>query len=58
MIMQDKKNNKNKTTLSPMVRKKREEMLKKKLKGRWKTMSQQQKNMLINKRPIPKEGSK
>lgn len=58
MIMQDKKNNKNKTTLSPMVRKKREAMLKKKLKGRWKTMSQQQKNMLINKRPIPKKGSK
>jgi hypothetical protein len=52
--MQDKKNNKNKTTLSPMVRKKREAMLKKKLGARWKTMSQQQKNMLINKRPIPK----
>ena len=33
-------------------------MLKKKLGARWKTMSQQQKNMLINKRPIPKEGSK
>ena len=58
MIMQDKKNNKNKTNVGPLYRKKREAMLKKKLKGRWKTMSQQQKNMLINKRPIPKGGSK
>jgi len=58
MIMQDKKNNKNKTNVGPLYRKKREEMLKKKLGARWKTMSQQQKNMLINKRPIPKKGSK
>ena len=48
----------NKGRLSPVARKKREETLKKKLGARWKTMSPEHKNILINKRPIPKGGSK
>tara|TARA_R110000772_G_scaffold77883_1_gene167340 strand:+ start:699 stop:929 length:231 start_codon:yes stop_codon:yes gene_type:complete len=45
----------NKGRLSPVARKKREETLKKKLGARWKTMSPQHKNELINKKPIPKK---
>ena len=42
----------NKGVLSPVVRKKREEMLKKKFKARWNTMSRQQKNKLINTKAV------
>ena len=45
----------NKGVLGPVARKKREETLKKKLGARWKTMSRQHKNELINKKPMSKK---
>tara|TARA_R110002072_G_scaffold71867_1_gene172282 strand:- start:62 stop:367 length:306 start_codon:yes stop_codon:yes gene_type:complete len=42
----------NKGKLSPVARKKREETLKKKLGARWKTMSPQHKNKLINTKAV------
>jgi hypothetical protein len=48
----------NKGVLGPVARKKREETLKKRLGARWKTMSRQHKNKLINKKSIPKKSIK